>query len=47
MKLVTIILNKTECLDELLEEFTENKISHRLIMEKETEKEKDKDIENK
>ena len=27
--------------------FTENKISHRLIMEKETEKEKDKDIENK
>ena len=26
---------------------TENKISHRLIMEQETEKEKDKEIENK
>ena len=33
MKLVTIILNKTECLDELLEEFTQNKISGATIID--------------
>lgn len=33
MKLVTIILNKTECLDELLECFTENKISGATIID--------------
>lgn len=33
MKLVTIILNKTECLDELLEEFTENKIPGATIID--------------
>ncbi len=33
MKLVTIILNKTECLDELLEEFTENGICGATIID--------------
>lgn len=33
MKLVTIILNKTECLDELLEQFGENKISGATIID--------------
>lgn len=33
MKLVTIILNKTECLEELLEEFSENKICGATIID--------------
>ncbi len=33
MKLVTIILNKTECLDEILEKFTENNISGATIID--------------
>lgn len=33
MKLVTIILNKTECLDELLEEFGNNSISGATIID--------------
>ncbi len=33
MKLVTIILNKTECLDEILEEFSNNKISGATIID--------------
>ncbi len=33
MKLVTIILNKTECLEHLLEEFTENGISGATIID--------------
>ncbi len=33
MKLVTIILNKTECLDDLLEQFTENNISGATIID--------------
>ncbi len=33
MKLVTIILNKTECLDHLLEEFTANGISGATIID--------------
>ncbi len=33
MKLVTIILNKTECLDKLLEEFTANNISGATIID--------------
>ena len=33
MKLVTIILNKTECLDAILEEFTSNSISGATIID--------------
>lgn len=33
MKLVTIILNKTECLDEILEEFGNNHLSGATIIE--------------
>lgn len=33
MKLVTIILNKTECLEHLLEEFSENNISGATIID--------------
>ena len=33
MKLVTIILNKTECLDEILEEFGNNNISGATIID--------------
>ncbi len=33
MKLVTIILNKTECLEHLLEEFSENDISGATIID--------------
>lgn len=33
MKLVTIILNKTECLDELLEEFSNNNLSGATIID--------------
>lgn len=33
MKLVTIILNKTECLDEILEEFGNNKLSGATIID--------------
>ena len=33
MKLVTIILNKTECLNELLENFSENNISGATIID--------------
>ncbi len=33
MKLVTIILNKTECLDEILEEFTANNLSGATIID--------------
>ncbi len=33
MKLVTIILNKTECLDHILEEFTENGVSGATIID--------------
>lgn len=33
MKLVTIILNKTECLDELLEEFSDNHLSGATIID--------------
>ncbi len=33
MKLVTIILNKTECLDDLLEEFSNNNLSGATIID--------------